>query len=83
MGNATAWQAVKRVVKALCLFCNYFIYWPTFEEAEITSRHIQRKYNFPGVIGAVDGTHVTIAASKENALAYINRKGHHSVQLQV
>ncbi|XP_018404866.1 PREDICTED: putative nuclease HARBI1 [Cyphomyrmex costatus] len=83
VGNATAWRAVKRVVKGLCYFRNYFIHWPTFEEAEITSRYIQRKYNFPGVIGMVDGTHITIAAPKDNALAYINRKGHHSLQLQV
>lgn len=79
MGNATAWRAVKRIVKAICIFRNYFIRWPTFEEAEVTSRNIQKKKNFPGVIGAVDGTHITIAAPKENALAYINRKGHHSI----
>lgn len=70
-------------MKALCYFRNYFIHWPTLEEAERTSRNIQRKYNFPGVIGAIDGTHITIASPKKDGLAYINRKGHHSIQLQV
>jgi len=69
--------------ESLCHFRNYFIHWPTSEEAEVTAKYIQNKYNFPGVIGAVNGTHITIAAPKENALAYINRKGHHSIQLQV
>lgn len=38
---------------------------------------------FPQTIGAIDGTHINIPAPKENPEAYINRKGHHSIQAQV
>ena len=37
----------------------------------------------PGVIGAIDGTHVRIAAPKENAAEYVNRKQQHSINVQV
>ncbi|KAL6266004.1 hypothetical protein P5V15_002855 [Pogonomyrmex californicus] len=33
--------------------------------------------------GAVDGTHIKISAPKDNNESYINRKGFHSLQLQV
>lgn len=45
--------------------------------------HIKNKYKFPKVIGAIDGTHIEIAAPKLHPDAYINRKGYHSIQLQV
>jgi len=35
------------------------------------------------VIGAIDDTHIKIAASKLDPDAYINRKDYHSIQLQV
>lgn len=38
---------------------------------------------FPKTIGAIDGTHIRIDAPKENPADYINRKGFHSIQLQV
>ncbi|XP_039308183.1 putative nuclease HARBI1 [Solenopsis invicta] len=38
---------------------------------------------FPGVIGAIDGTHIKIIAPKDRSESYINRKGYHSIQLQV
>lgn len=44
---------------------------------------IRQLYGFPGVIGAVDRTHVKIAVPKEHSDSYINRKGFHSIQLQV
>ena len=38
---------------------------------------------FPGVVGVIDGTHISIRAPVEEPDAYINRKKFHSVQLQV
>ena len=37
---------------------------------------------FPGVVGAIDGTHIPIKAPKENPNDYINCKFFHSIQLQ-
>lgn len=37
---------------------------------------------FPNVIGAIDGTHINIPAPRKHPECYVNRKGHHSIQLQ-
>ncbi|XP_066600973.1 putative nuclease HARBI1 [Prorops nasuta] len=83
ISNSSAWHAVKRVVKILCQLRNHFIRWPGAEAAKATSRVIEGKYKLQGVLGMMDGTHIRILAPKENAVAYINRKGYHSIQLQV
>ncbi|XP_025987524.1 putative nuclease HARBI1 [Solenopsis invicta] len=46
--------------------------WAGFENAS----------RFSKIIGAIDGTHINIPAPKNNPECYINRKGHHSIQLQ-
>ena len=37
----------------------------------------------PGVMGAIDGTHIPIKAPRHRHEQYINRKGFFSVQLEV
>lgn len=83
VGKATAWRCVHKVVKALYSHLNTFITWPSRVRAEEIWTHVKNKYKFPKVIGAIDGTHIKIAAPKNHAEAYINRKGYHSIQLQV
>jgi len=70
-------------VNALYKHVATFIRWPTLEECQQSIDTIKRNYGFPGVIGAIDGTHVKIIAPRDNSDSYINRKGFHSVQLQV
>ncbi|XP_039302797.1 protein ANTAGONIST OF LIKE HETEROCHROMATIN PROTEIN 1-like isoform X1 [Solenopsis invicta] len=67
VGNATAWRAVRKVVKILCTFRNYFIRWPNRREINDYSRRLQIEYGFPGVIGALDGTHICILAPLEDS----------------
>ncbi|CAF4944112.1 unnamed protein product [Pieris macdunnoughi] len=43
----------------------------------------ERASGFPKVIGAIDGTHIRINGPKQNHADYINRKGFHSIQLQI
>ena len=38
---------------------------------------------FPNVVGAVDGTHIRIQAPTQNEDDYVNRKGYHSINVQV
>ena len=38
---------------------------------------------FPGVVGLIDGTHISIRAPVEEPDAYINRKKFHSINVQV
>lgn len=60
-----------------------YIKWPNEEEARYTWTKIETKYGFPKVIGAIDGTHIKITTPHTHNESYINRKGYHSVQLQV
>ncbi|XP_034935350.1 protein ANTAGONIST OF LIKE HETEROCHROMATIN PROTEIN 1-like [Chelonus insularis] len=83
IGKATGWRTVWKFVKALYKYLPTFIKWPSTQEALITAAYIDRRYGFPGVIGAVDGTHINIPAPHLNAQNYINRKGRYSIQTQV
>ncbi|XP_066585890.1 uncharacterized protein [Prorops nasuta] len=82
VGNATVWRSTRRIVNALYSLVNIFIKWPSKEEAKETWQKVKERHGFPIVIGAIDGTHIKIAAPKENHEAYINRKAYHSLQLQ-
>lgn len=48
-------------------------------------KRFQQKLDFPNVIGAVDCTHIGIVAPKqnENGVAYLNRKGYYSLNVQM
>lgn len=41
------------------------------------------KFGFPGVIGAIDCTHVAILKPQDQEHAFINRKGYHSLNVQI
>jgi len=71
------------VINALYANVRTFITWPNRQEAEQTMETIENSYGFPDVIGTVDGTHIKITASKDYSESYVNRKGFHSMQLQV
>jgi len=64
-------------------YLDTFITWPDRARAEEIWTCIKDRYKFPKVIEAIDGTHIKIAAPKLDPDAYINRKGYHSIQLQV
>lgn len=72
-----------RVTHALFLKAPTFIEWPSGNYALRVMRGFEESSGFPKTIGAIDGTHIRIEAPKENAVDYINRKGYHSLQLQV
>lgn len=71
------------MTKAIYALAPQYIKWPNREEAENTWKCIENKHGFPKIIGAVDGTHIHITKPKEHDESYINRKGYHSIQLQV
>ena len=60
-----------------------FIKIPTGQKAQAVMEAFAEKKGFPGVMGAIDGTHIPIKAPRHNHEQYINRKGFFSVQLQV
>lgn len=60
-----------------------FIRWPRGQEVAAAQQHFHQLAGFPGVVGAVDGTHVRIQAPSVHEAAYINRKNYHSINVQV
>lgn len=62
-----------------------FIRFPqTQAEIEQTKLRFENQFQLPGVLSIVDGTHVAISAmSKEVEHAYVNRKGFHSINVQI
>lgn len=51
------------------------ISWPCRTKMEENMKGFQKSWGFPGVIGAIDGTHIEIKMPKEHGHNYINRKG--------
>ncbi|CAH2101079.1 unnamed protein product [Euphydryas editha] len=83
VGRATAVRAVRRVTRALFKRAPLFIQWPTGDDATTVMQGFEESSGFPKIIGAIDGTHIRINATKEDQRAYVNRKGYHSIHLQL
>jgi hypothetical protein len=58
------------------------IKWPTGYRIHKTIDEFRKLKGFPGVLGAIDGSHIPIRTPTEHHENYINRKGFHSVILQ-
>ncbi|XP_051174824.1 putative nuclease HARBI1 [Leptopilina boulardi] len=59
-----------------------FISWPGELGITINQRDFLEIGGFPGVIRVVDGCLIKISAPHENPDSYIDRKGHHSINMQ-
>ncbi|XP_011863014.1 PREDICTED: putative nuclease HARBI1, partial [Vollenhovia emeryi] len=60
----------------------------TLEEVKSIRDGFWQKYNFPGIIGCIDCTHVAIIAPPTHhpqfpEHTYVNRKGYHSINVQL
>ncbi|KAJ8944584.1 hypothetical protein NQ314_009455 [Rhamnusium bicolor] len=62
---------------------NWIVFPSTPEEKLAIKETFMNRTNFPGVIGAVDCTHVAIIAPSQEEHNYVNRKGYHSKNIQV
>lgn len=74
---------MRRVTKAIVQLSPRFITWPEGNRAAEVFTGFATISTFPRVIDAIDGTHINIKAPQVNPECYINRKGQHSIQLQV
>ena len=61
----------------------HFIQWPSANRLFRTIEGFNENNGLPRCIGATDGTHIPIKAPHNHDGYYINRKGFHSMQLQV
>lgn len=56
----------------------------TVAEMNVTKEKFRQKFNFPGTLGVIDGTHVLISALPlAIERAFVNRKGLHSLNVQI
>ena len=60
-----------------------FFHLPEGDNARNTIQKFEEQRGFPGVLGAINGSHIPIEAPIKDPEQYINRKGFHSLQLQV
>jgi hypothetical protein len=53
----------------------HFVNWPDRDEQNDIAASFAKVRNFPNVVGAIDGTHITVRASLDVKSSYVNRKG--------
>ena len=75
--------AIHAVTSGLVRYAGEYIQFPvTPDSQERTKQAFWAKCGFPGVLGAIDSTHVQLHAPSENALIYINRNRTHSINIR-
>ncbi|XP_052788545.1 putative nuclease HARBI1 [Mya arenaria] len=82
--ETTVHVIVKYVAEMICKYLlPSEIKWPNSEPRNAEIEHGFRSLKgFPGVIGAIDSSHIPIRTPKEHSESYINRKGFPSIILQ-
>ena len=81
---STANRAVHRVSRLLASLRQQWIKFPMPDEFRQVKRQFFDIKEFPGVIGAIDGSHIRIAnPGGEDSARFVNRKGFYSVNTQV
>ncbi|XP_061185223.1 putative nuclease HARBI1 [Saccostrea echinata] len=76
-------RSVRDVSQALVDIAEDYIMWPTSaDEINNIKRGFYSIAKFPGVIGAVDGTHVRIIGPSLHENVYVNREGYNSLNVQ-
>ena len=59
-----------------------FLQFPLTQEATAPrQRAFLQDHGMPGIIGAIDGTHIRLTAPKEFEVEYVNRKGQHTINV--
>ncbi|XP_062580327.1 putative nuclease HARBI1, partial [Saccostrea cucullata] len=76
-------RAVKNVCQGLCQISRRFIQMPTGNQADEVKGKFHSIAGFPNVLGCVDGTFIKIQAPSQNESDFVNRKGYHSLNVQV
>ncbi|KYN42691.1 hypothetical protein ALC56_02891 [Trachymyrmex septentrionalis] len=72
--KATALRAVRRVTRILIIEAPQFISWLSYKEAQIIMRKFEEARGFLNTIGAINGTHIRIEASKENPVTVYDHR---------
>ncbi|XP_048750321.2 uncharacterized protein LOC125662190 [Ostrea edulis] len=83
MSESTASYAIRNLIAFIHdHLLSKVVVWPTIaEQQEIKDMYWDLK-GFPGVVGMIDGTHISITKPAERGVDYYNRKDYYSVVLQ-
>ena len=82
--KSSAFRVYRRICEAIANnLSGQLIKFPSGQRAIDVVPAFEEKRAFPGVLGAIDGCHIPVKALRRNHEQYINRKGFHSLQLQV
>ena len=84
VSQPTCCRAIHRVTAAICARKIQFIHFPDSpQERRLVSEGFYEIMQFPGVVGAIDGSHVAIVSPGGRfALRFMNRKGYYSLNCQ-
>lgn len=84
VSQASVSRCVHKVLTSIASLKDRFIYFPTNDELRQLEIEFFQKSGFPGVIGAIDCTHVPIVSPGGNdAELFRNRKGWFSINVQI
>ena len=83
VSQPTVCRTVLRVTDAFHRQIGQWVRMPTRREAQRNKQKFFAMQRFPNVIGCVDGTHVRIQSPVEQEHEFVNRKGFHSINVQV
>ncbi|KAM4531402.1 putative nuclease HARBI1 [Odontesthes bonariensis] len=81
--KSTVSNVVKVVSVALGSLINQFVSFPKDDQIAQTKHTFFHMRNMPNTIGVIDCTHVHIQAPREREWEYVNRKGRHSINIQL
>ncbi|XP_061434753.1 uncharacterized protein LOC133360166 [Lethenteron reissneri] len=82
MGKGTLHYVFRSVAQALSKCQAEAIQWPSVDQLANVAKGFRDKSGFPGVVGALGGTHVPIRGPPSCRNAYVNRSGFPSIHLQ-
>ncbi|XP_072168402.1 putative nuclease HARBI1 [Diadema setosum] len=85
MSQWSVCRVIRDVLEAITRRKREFIKFPTTrEEIESTQQRFYEYCRYPGVIGAIDRTHVSIRSpGREQALYFLNRKKRYSINVNI
>jgi len=83
VGRSTVLEAVQDVVEALFNLRNVYIKFPITEaETRVCIETFEDVSDLPNIVGAIDGSHIRIAAPPDSAVDYFSRYQQHDFIVQ-
>ncbi|KAF2885929.1 hypothetical protein ILUMI_20244, partial [Ignelater luminosus] len=79
--SSIAHEVFREIIGSLIALMNQYIVWSE-NQNEVIRIYRERSHGFPGVVGAIDGCHISIKQPINNGKDYYNRKQVHSIILQ-